>query len=228
MKLLVLCAALMGVMGQPASKPLHELKVQEYTPAHLRDLMADTARVNTLTGCLLNPTSCRSRDSKSLGAELSALGVGGSCLTCSPIEQEHVFALLKSFAETYQKNYPEQFASISKTPLMQKLLQAPKGTHELHMTEYSPSHLAGLMAAPNRIQGVTECFQDLASCSSAEGKNLVGQLSALVAGGGECTSCTPRQKAHINSMLEAFVRAYKAQYPEQFAVVLPKIASLLN
>jgi len=226
---MALCAVLMGVMVQaaPSGKPTHELKLAEMTEAHLTELMANATRVQALTTCFVTPPACQSLEARNLGVELSALDQGGSCVHCSVAEQKHVFALIKKFGAAYNQRYPDQFKAIAGTPLMKKLLAAPKPTHALHLTEYTSSHVADLFADGARVSGVTACFSGGASCSP-EGKNLVGQLQSLVKGGGSCTTCSEQQKTHLNQILAEFVKTYQTQYSDQFKTVLPHIKTLLQ
>jgi len=229
--LVVLCLVVAAVMAQPspAAKPTHELKLTEMTRDHLKSLMENSTRVAALTDCFIDISTCNSLEAKNLHEQLAALGVGGSCLSCTPEEQAYVSALLKAFAAALRTHYAEQFKKASEaSAVLQKLLTPSKATHELLLTEYTPTHLADLMANQTRVAAVTACFSDPSSCQSLEATNLLGQLKALSETGGVCTTCTPQERLHVQNMLAEFVKAYEKNYPEQYKSILPVLGSLLK
>ncbi|XP_047738086.1 uncharacterized protein LOC108669154 [Hyalella azteca] len=84
-------------------------RLSELTTAQLDKFFANTASVQSLTNCLVNPKGCKSESGRNLVKQITSLKSRGQCTDCAPGEQQRLNEIIYYFVKNFRDRHPDMW-----------------------------------------------------------------------------------------------------------------------
>lgn len=90
-----------------------------------------------------------------------------------------------------------------------------------------PESIQRFLNNEKSVNTLTRCYMNKAQCRSQSSINLMNQIGAIAASGGQCNNCDPAIQQKMEQLMSMLIKGLAQGYPQQWQHIFPHIRPLV-